>query len=64
MAGRQAGRSPAPPPLLCAQHSRVADEGDILEEQPEKSGLLSQLLYIFCALKSLEILSFCSNPRV
>lgn len=55
MAGRQAGRSPAPPPLLCAQHSRVADEGDILEEQPEKSGLLSQLLYIFCALKSLEI---------
>lgn len=47
--------SPALPPLTCAHHRGVADEGSIHEEPPEEFGLLSQLLFIFCALKSLEI---------
>lgn len=34
----------------------VADEGgNIHEEQSKEFGLLSQLLFIFCALESLEI---------
>lgn len=53
---RQAECSPALPPLTCVHHSgELQMKGGIHEEQPEEFGLLSQLLFIFCALKSLEI---------
>lgn len=44
----------------------VQMKGDIHEEQSVEFGLLSQLLFIFCALKSLEIqvsvqIPECSN---
>lgn len=53
---RQAKSLPGLPPLIWAHHSgELHIKEDIHEEQPEEFGLLSQLLFIFCALKSLEI---------
>lgn len=53
---RQAQRLPVLPPQIWAHYcGELQMKRDILEEQSKEFGLLSQLLFIFCALKSLEI---------
>lgn len=55
MKGEAGACSPALPPPVHARPWGSAREGGSREEHSEEFGLLSQLLFIFCALKSLEI---------
>lgn len=44
------------PPLICAQRSgELQMKGDVHKDRSEEFGLRSQLLFIICALESLEI---------
>lgn len=48
---------------LCSSLREVPGKGDVHEEPAEESGLLSQLFFIICALKSLEIEGFAPIPE-